>query len=320
MAKRKFHMKQTNLHGHDWRGLSFLSYMREVNAPLCLSDPVISSVCGDEVDYGALLAYCFRRFGYPERGWDDYKELVTYYLTTPHSDMVLNITPYVGNTSSITFEFLVKRQACVEIESYARRDRLAWEQRQFNWAEKQGLPDWMPEWMDIYNDEYRAAFPNIPHADNWRQVINFTFPIGDEGSRPYELTSRVSKFREKLHKDYSEIEPWPDYYMRPACVQELNDDDPLKPFAQAAIIALEDLSTSVGVRDQAINAFGSVDSSRVGVKVSPSAGYPSGSLGNAAAKEFADLHGLILKLGNGDAKRGIKKALLAITPNAAQVE
>jgi len=37
-------------------------------------------------------------------------------------------------------------------------------------------------------------------------------------------------------------------------------------------------------------------------------GYPSGMLGNAAPKEFAALHGLILKLGKGNAARGIKKA------------
>lgn len=312
MAKRKFHMKQTDLKGKDWVGLSFRSYIDAGEPDVALTDPIIANVCGDEIDYGKLFAYCFRRFGYPDRGWDDYKELVSYYLTTPHPDLVLNITPYVGNTSVITLRFYVERDASKAIEAYARRDRQSWEQRLFDWAENQGLPDWMPEWMNIYNTEYREACPGVPVAENWRQVINFPYALGEKGSRPYELTSRVSEFRNKLHEDYCKVEAWPDYYMRPANVQDWNDDDPLKPFALAAIEALKDLRSPVGVRDQSINAFGEVESGRADVKAASSAGYPSGALGNSAAKEFAELHGLILKLGKGSAKRGIKKIMSAV--------
>ncbi|MDD9439590.1 hypothetical protein PV270_13975, partial [Staphylococcus aureus] len=140
MAKRKFRMKQANMKGKDWRGLSFRSYIDRGESKYALSAPIIASVCGDEIDYGKLFAYCFRRFGYPDRGWDDYKELVSYYLTTPHPDMVLNITPYVGNTAVLTLSFLVEFEASRAIEAYAERDRLAWKQRSLEWAEKQGLP------------------------------------------------------------------------------------------------------------------------------------------------------------------------------------
>lgn len=312
MAKRKFHMKQADMKGKEWRGLSFRSYMDTGESLVYLSDPIIASICGDDIDYGKLFAYCFRRFGYPDRGWDDYKELVSYYLTTPHPDMALHITPYVGNTSAISLRFVVEYEAGRTIEAYAQRDRHAWEKRLFDWAEEQGLPDWMPEWMEIYNAEYREAFPEVPLADNWRQVINFPYALGEKGSRPYELTSRVAEFRKKLHEDYCKIESWPDYYKRPANVQDFNDDDPLKPFALAAIEALKDLRSPVGVRDQSINAFGEVESGRADVKAASSAGYPSGALGNSAAKEFAELHGLILKLGKGNAKRGIKKIMSAV--------
>ncbi|QMI49811.1 hypothetical protein [Burkholderia sp. MBR-1] len=312
MAKRKFRMKQANMKGKDWRGLSFRSYIDRGESKYALSDPIIASVCGDEIDYGKLFAYCFRRFGYPDRGWDDYKELVSYYLTTPHPDMVLNITPYVGNTAVLTLSFLVEFEASRAIEAYAERDRLAWKQRSLEWAEKQGLPEWMPEWIAIYNSEYREAFPGVPLADNWRQVINFPFAIGEEGTRPYELSSRVTEFRKRLHDDYCQVEAWPAYYNRPVNVQDWNDDDPLKHFAQAAIDALKDLYTSVGVRDQSINAFGAVESDRADVKAAASAGYPSGALGNAAAEEFAELHQLVLKLGKGSAKRGIMKIMSAV--------
>ena len=314
--KRKFHMKQTKLNEGRWMGLSFGSYMDSENKYAALKCPIIRSVCSDEIGYGNLFAYCFRRFGYPEGGWDDYKELVSYYLTTPHQNMVLNITPYVGNTSVISLKFIVKYEELQAIEDYANSERLAWKHRMLDWAEKQGLPDWMPEWIEIYNTEYCEAFNDIPKADNWRQVVNFAYPLGEEGSRQYELTNRVAKFREKLNEDFTKIEPWPVYYMRPSSLEDWNNDDPLKAFAMAAIEALKDLHSAVDVRDMSINAFGEVESSGVSVKISSSAGYASGALGNSASKEFSELHGLIMKLGKGNAKRGIKKVLLAIESKA----
>ncbi|MEY2341520.1 hypothetical protein AB4090_05340 [Acidithiobacillus sp. IBUN Pt1247-S3] len=329
-------MEQADMAGKDWFGLQFRTYMDSGKSAVGLSDPIITSVCGDEIEYGKLFAYCFRRFGYPDRGWDGYKELVSYCLTTPHPDMVLRITPYVGNTSVISLQFLVERGTFMAIKAYAKRDRVAWEGRSLDYAEKQGLPDWMPEWVNIFNTEFRTVLipnvpyaenwrqavnfcfpygenliPNVPYAENWRQAVNFCFPYGENGYRPYELANRVVQFCKNLHDDYAQIEPWPAYYMRPADVKDWNDDDPLKPLAQAAMVALEDLRTPVGVRDQSINAFGKVGSGCANVKAALSAGYPSGAIGNYAPKEFAELHEFILKLGKGNVKRGIKKVIRA---------
>lgn len=311
MAKRKFHMKQANLKNKDWVGLSFRHHIVASEPVVCATDPIISSVVGNEIDYGKLFAYCFRRFGYPDRGWDDYKELVTYYLTTPHPDLVLNITPYLGNTAVISLRFIVEYATNRSVEDYARRDLRSWEHRSLDWAEQRGLPSWMPDWLEVYNTEYREAFPQVPIAANWREAVNFHYPLGKEGSRPYELTNRVAEFRRGLHDEYCKVEALPAYYRRPADVHEWNDDDPLKPLAQAAIIALEDLRSPVGVRDHSFDAFGLVESSRVCIKPAKSAGYPCGSLGNAAASELAELHSLVLKLGHGSPKRGIKKIISA---------
>lgn len=283
---------------------------------VALDDPLISSVCTDAIEYGNLFAYCFRRFGYPNGGWDDFKQLVKYTLTTPHPDMVFCIAPYVGGTSCITLRFYVALEHSQAIEAYAMRDREAWKKRSFDWIEQQGLPDWMQEWVTIYNTEYREAFPHIVEATNWRETVGFWFALGEEGSRPHELTHRIAKFCEKLQNDYAQVEPWPAYYMRPTNAQDMNDDDPLKPFALAAITALKDLRTPVGVRDQCIDAYGESDSGRPSVKAAASAGYPSGALGNAAPKEFGELHALILRLGKGNAKRGIKKVMDAVGAQA----
>ena len=42
---------------------------------------------------GQLFAYLFRRFGYPSRGWDGDKRLVTYCITTPIKDVFLTVIP-----------------------------------------------------------------------------------------------------------------------------------------------------------------------------------------------------------------------------------
>lgn len=310
MAKRKFHLKLACL-GNDkqWVGVDFRSYMAWNEG---LSDPIVREVCGDEIDYGCLFAYLFRRFGYPLYGWDDYKQLCTYYLTTPHPDMLLNITPYVGNTSVLSIRFMVPPHVTKQIEEYARRDRSAWEQRMYTWAEQQGLPDWMPEWIAFYNNECRQLWPAAPAAESWRQIMAFPFAYGEEGTPLHDMTSRVSKYAEQLRADYEKVEAWPAYYERPADWRAMNDDDPLKPLAEAALVALQDLRTPVGVRDQSINAFGKADDGVADVPPASSAGYPCGALGNAAPQEFAELHSLVLSLGKGNVKRGIKKIMAAM--------
>lgn len=221
MANRKFSMAQVDMAGKSYYGLIFRYYMEDETA---LTDPVIGCVFPLNIEYGSLFAYLFRRFGYPECGWDNYKELVAYYLTTPHPNMILKIAPHVGNISTIGFKFMVEKDTFLKLENAIQ-------------------------------------------------------------SEPYHRSVDVRKW---------------------------DANDPLKPFAELAIVALEDLLTPVGVRDQAINALGKAETT---APISPSlgAGYPSGALGNSAPQEFAELHGLILKLGKGNAKRGMAKVVDAIS-------
>lgn len=226
--------------------------------------------------------------------------------------MLLNITPHVGNTSVIAIRFMVSRATMLAVEDYAQRDRAAWDQRMYDWAEKQGLPVWMPEWIDYYNNECRQLWPSAPVAETWRQIMGFPFPYGEKGTPLHEMTSRVTAFCKQLREDYEKVEAWPAYYDRPTDWHAMNEDDPLKPLAEAALAALQDLRSPVGVRDQSIDAFGEADGSVCEVCAAESAGYPCGALGNVAPKEFAELHGLIADLGKGNIKLGIKKVIAAM--------
>ena len=44
-------------------------------------------------DYASLFVYMFRRFGMPENGSDDYKEIACWYLTTPDPAVGLMVSP-----------------------------------------------------------------------------------------------------------------------------------------------------------------------------------------------------------------------------------
>lgn len=292
--------------------LSFRAHMERDAAESLLYDPVIAEVCGDALDYGRLFAYCFRRFGYPNVGWDAYKELAAYYLTTPRSDMLLSLVPYVGDTAVNAVRFLVPMPVYKQIEDYVRQPVLDWQARALAWRATRALPAWMPEWLAYYNGEFRAAAGlQTPVVEDWQACVNFSGSYGEAGSRMQVMTQRVADFYRQLIEDYAKIEPSPGFVMRAANWRDWPEEDPLKRYAEAALVALEDLRRPVAVRDESINAFGLTEWTRGCATPAPAAGYPAGALANAAPEDFATLHALIMRLGKGNAKRGIAKVLAA---------
>lgn len=125
----------------------------------------------------------------------------------------------------------------------------------------------------------------------------------------YELCSKAYEFRMALYEDYRKVEARPARLMRSADMSTWADTDPLKPLAEAAQTALKDLLRPVRVRDVAINALGTTEFTPRVLKEAPVSGYPSGALSNGAPKEFAELHGLIMRLGKGMRARASRRRL-----------
>lgn len=299
--KRRFVMKLASVKkGVRYESLQF-GHVIDCEPEACgLADPVIAPIVGDKVEYGPLFAYLFRRFGYPNCGWDNYKELARYLLTTPRPDLLLEVVPYAGGTSCIAFRFLVPPETNCAINTYDKRAVNAWRERAGLWRERQGLPDWMPEWVQQVN-----AFWMDVGATDWQLALNYAGPAGDL------LEQRAWKFRQELYEGYKAIEPKPPRIRRGADWSQWSDEDPLKPLAEAAQTALRDLNRPVRVRDLTINAYGLAESGRA-LREPAVAGYPSGALGNADPSGFAELHALVMTLGGGNAKRGIRKAMAAL--------
>lgn len=131
----------------------------------------------------------------------------------------------------------------------------------------------------------------------------------------------IGTFYREVTEGYSVVEAEPELVDRDPVWRTWPEDDPLKPYFDAAATALNDLRRPVRVRDSQINAFGYVEDGecrwRDILKETPVAGYPSGALGNVAPTEFAELHGLVLRMGKGNAKRGIKKLLKQVQMSAS---
>jgi hypothetical protein len=53
-------------------------------------------VFGEEMPGPWLACYMLRRFGWPNQGSDDYKNLMSWCLTTPIKGLYLGVTPYLG--------------------------------------------------------------------------------------------------------------------------------------------------------------------------------------------------------------------------------
>lgn len=303
-----FSLSQAIERSADMVGIDFASFVDPTEAnKMNLADPIIGSVFEKDIPYGSLFAYCFRRFGYPNFGWDGYKDLTSYLLTTPLPNLFLRVSPDIQDINSISLHFLVEKSTLVDVIRYTKADQDTWRARMLDWAEKRGLPDWMDEWMSFYKTIAQSHFQNTLPSASWKETIPFLYSFGAEGSRERKLCRLIHKFWQSINEEYISIEPLPDWRHRSPDVSSWNDDDPLKPIAQAALVALKDLRTPVSVRDGLIDIYGVVSGASKVLEAAPSAGYPSGALGNHAPAEFADLHRLIAEVGSGDIKAGIEK-------------
>lgn len=309
MTESKFKLQQVGTFPDYCTGLSFAEFMKTERSPL--EDPVITPLIGDYLDYGSLFAYCFRRFGYPERGWDGRKDLVQYFLTTPHPELFLGVRPYVGGTPTISLSFYATAHQLHAIRNYACKPQQEWLSRAYAHAENCGLPQWMPQWLAMYEKVLLPQYSHLHSAKHWHETFT-AFPLLKVGAFHDELANTAAEFHEALLKSYQAIEEYPGLYLRPRELQEFKDDDPLKPLLGAAVTALEDLRTPVLVNDVAIDAFGEADDDEEALKPVHSAGYPSGYFGNQASEVFAQVHQAIFSLGEGDPLIGMKKLLILV--------
>ncbi|MHB8618440.1 MAG: hypothetical protein ACYDAG_02535 [Chloroflexota bacterium] len=251
------------------------------------------------VDYGRLFAYLHRRFGYPNWGWDDYKELVRYMLATSRPDMVLSIVPHLSMPASFQFSFMVPRSVSRLIRDYDNRDVIAHAQRMCDWIESEGL---LPNWMDSWIKQVQAEVqPKAPTVVDWRCAFEYLWLLAHQMKEPFSIWFRWYK---DVTEQYFRREARPQPLGRTIEWQSWPDDDPAKPYVEAARKTLLSLRQGVRVRDQAIDMHGPVECARVNEYRGAGWGVPEGIRTHPALA--VELDDLVHRIGHGNFKAGFR--------------
>lgn len=104
---------------HSGRFVSF-DFMSYIDTPMenALVDPVLAAGFGEQVDCGALTAYCLRRFGLPNTGSDPYKDLASWLVSTPRDDVLLMISPHPNKKPMFSFRPFLARETSRALNHY----------------------------------------------------------------------------------------------------------------------------------------------------------------------------------------------------------
>jgi hypothetical protein len=261
-------------------------------------------VLGEDVQQGSLFTYLFRRFGYPNRGSDPYKDLASYTLTTTKPDMLLRIVPYAGGSVSISFTFLVPHEVRNACDDWVSRDRKAHQTAFLEWIESEGR---VPSWADdTAEGMVKGSWPIPEGVTGWRRMMSGIAIISHIGVREDDSADKAEAIRwyESVKADYEAGHPVPPVQWRCPDPEAWEMDDPLKPYADAMAATLRDLLRPVWIRDMAIGIHGAIDeqdpeglgNTGPDADYADSAGFPSGDLGNEDAEGFSELHAAILRL------------------------
>lgn len=271
VRKRAFRLKLVNLKRERWAGMPDRAIGGWARTPQDENRyerrGLLDQHFGERCNYGALFTYLFRRFGLPNMPSDDYKEIAAYSLSTPLRDLVLIVSPSVGDWPRLSFKFLVSEDSWHRIEIEPREH---WQRNLAGWVERQGsLPVWMQEWLEFWRTKPGVAERTTGDLSEWwlsitdMNFVQFSLKNGTASDTiPAEqmiMLENVAAFVNRIQSDFEAIEPHPAHRKRAADWRSWTDDDPLKPYYAAAAVALEDLSTPVCVRDSQINAHGLVD-------------------------------------------------------------
>jgi hypothetical protein len=232
-------------------------------------DKDAKEILDGNIIYGETFAYLFRRFGYPRFGWDDYKTLVHYYLSTPMDGVVLIVEP---NAFGICpFGYLLRKDLDIKCYEEERKPITEWFDRLYTWVKKEHDK----EFYDVLGGDTEGI------QKTWINWLSFSYPnITKNGDVTKEIQSEFFniqwKLREKYMNLYKEIENTP---KRNDKITDLPDTSIRKKCYEALCTAIKDLLTPVNIRDVLINIKGHLDDDEWDncIKYSSMSGYGIGN-------------------------------------------
>lgn len=148
-------------------------------------------VMGKEISFGMLFAYCFRRFGFPNIGSDEYKEIASYLLVTPIEGLFLRVSIKALSKTSLLFGYLMKNELNSVLSNEKNVVFKKFDKEFSDWRKRKGLllprettPDLkdvedrrndmrlFDEYLKRYRDEGGLDYDDMPKGERTEEVLN----------------------------------------------------------------------------------------------------------------------------------------------------
>lgn len=147
---------------------------------------------------GDIMAYGFRRFGYPVNGWDVYKQLCQWVIRTPMEGVFLTLQP----TDLSPFGFLLKDPLSQELSDEQMLPLIEWGQQCRKWAkETHGV-------TLMHTLHYAGRFTNEEADEEFRKWISMQGEVETDA-----IIKRFMKEKreecERLAAEYKQTHPSP---------------------------------------------------------------------------------------------------------------
>jgi hypothetical protein len=109
-------------------------YSGALSSSMLSPGEIADEVFGEEINFGTLFAYLFRRFGLPNSPSDDYKDIAQYLLTTPMKGLFLSVRIIPHNNTSLLFGYVMLDSLNRTLMDEYRVSIETWHQKFQAWA------------------------------------------------------------------------------------------------------------------------------------------------------------------------------------------
>lgn len=232
-----------------------ITLSRGATSGLLQPSGIAKHYCGmNDFTVGNIMAYGFRRFGYPVNGWDVYKQLCQWIMRTPMDGVFLTVQP----TDLSPFGYLLKDPLSQELSNEQASPLIEWGQQCRKWAkETHGVT-----LMHILH--YAGRFTNEEADEEFRKWISTQGEVEETDAIIKRFMKEKREECERLAAEYKQTHPSPKRNHQCHALnapetpfwENLPENSLERRVNEALFRTILDLKRPVSIRDWQINIMG----------------------------------------------------------------